>query len=423
MNQRTPGILLQATLTEIFAPVARYEAALKRSGKLTPHPPVPLRAVDAFLMQAWAAITDPSPTLVDLAGEATGGRSTVLWNSLGFSVETPATSEGWGAVLGRILRDEAQESAHSAQMMTAGDEVEGLSAPSLVCLAAVPGNPTETIARLNDVHDRNAHAVILLLPLGPIGDDPAVGPLLAWSEARGLRLNSMRDLSPSLESSRVAVMAPAADPTHLRKLERLRLLFASNLDMLALAARNFELAYENGILNERIQELRSHLVDAQTRAEVWEKNHRDLDAEFFRLREWGQATHTACEEVYGRLYQVGIVSREWEARHDSLVETVEELRGHLSRTEDRVTETAQAFRREEALRQSTEAQIVQLTSGRGWAVLRRLSRLKARLASSLKPRRPALPVATTTSHPTPSHHHIPDQTRNPRKARETVGGR
>ena len=139
--------------------------------------------------------------------------------------------------------------------------LEGDRRPILVSLAPISGDARDAIPQLESIFDANRRTIVLLKPLGLIGEDPAIQELLGWTKLAGLRLTPLRDLSPFLGYSRMAVIYPADDLDVPDLLKRIRRLFNGNFDFLTLAQQAFSLSQTNALLDARLKTL-----DAQFKA-------------------------------------------------------------------------------------------------------------------------------------------------------------
>ncbi len=218
-------------------------------------------------------MSDHVRAIVDLAGAPTWGATTVLWASQdrGRRVLVPAAVVGgpddreWPGVLREFLDELGPEA--SLDFYPAGSaaalppDLPGLRRrdprPVLVCAALSPEAARDLDGNLGPIYDAHPSAVVLLLGLGRLGEDPAVESLSAWTRTHGLRLTALRDLSPCLASARAAAIYPPGDAEFPQVLGRIRQLFEGNFDFLTLAHQACTLYLAKGEVNARAEELRA----------------------------------------------------------------------------------------------------------------------------------------------------------------------
>lgn len=247
------------TLFACYKPVERYARLLRRTLGAAQPVAVTVSPIDAFLMHQLATLLPERPQVVDLAAEATLGASTALWAShpgvrrvvAAVRAGTAAQHNGsggngngtaGGAVPWRQLFDETQD----------GQEIEPMPPVTLVPLPQ-DSAAWEALARLLDqqgpalfltapavetvraIFGAVPDAAILLLPLGRLGGDPAIDPLLTFCQAEACRLKLLRDLAPFFHESELAIVTRGQRPEVAQALERVQRMYDGNFQFLRLA--------------------------------------------------------------------------------------------------------------------------------------------------------------------------------------------
>lgn len=261
------------TLFEAYAPVERYYRMLESSGDEPRAPLARLRAEDAFLLHLVGSMYGQARAIVDLAGAPTWGATTALWTSQdrGRRVLAPDPTMGRPDDLAwpDVLLEFVDELSPAADLDFYPPESEdafppdlpglrpGDRRPVLVCFALSPEAGRDPAGLLGPIYDAQPSAVVLLLGLGRVGEDPAVETLSAWARTHGLRLAALRDLSPFLASARAAAIYPSHDAEFPQVLDRIRRLFDGNFDFLTLAHQTCTLSLAKGKVDARAKELQA----------------------------------------------------------------------------------------------------------------------------------------------------------------------
>ena len=283
---------LRQTIFEVFAPVERHQAARKARDPEAAKVATPLTALDAYLMQLLAVMRDDEAVVLDLAGEATGGASTVLWGTQGWGgrLVAPATTAGVPGDFEVETFDAGPEGLGLANLPARCRDVHR---PLVICLALGSAGGAEAIERLAAIYAANPRAVVLAFPLGLVGRDPGLGAILGWAEGAGLGLAAVRDLTPSLAVARLGVLYPADDAAVPAVLGRIRRFFEGNFDVLKLAALYFKLTTENDRLVADLKGSNDRATEIERWAHSVEAQHKALDAEYHKLVAW-------CRHLEGR---------------------------------------------------------------------------------------------------------------------------
>lgn len=329
------ALVAQATLFDTYAPIESYFAELGLRLGPAAQPAVRLQAIDAHLLRLFAELHQPLSGVVDLAGEATCGATTLLWaahptelpvvtpvieNSSGESSWVAVLQEQLGSALSpsvRFIRGKSSELLHHR----AGD-----LRPVLVAVA-MTDSPEQLLAPIFAAHPA---AIVFGLPFGLIGDDPRLEQLLAWARQRELRFAALRELNPFLAASQLAAIFPARETQAADTLKRIARLFTSNFDFLTLAHQAYTHSRAKGKLEKQLQE---------------------MTAKFAELE---QVVHRREAEL--------LEARGWAAKMD------ESAQGWATECERNV-----------AYAQHVEQELRTVTSGRAWSMVQRLVRLRHRL--------------------------------------------
>lgn len=256
----------QNTLFDTYAPVERYLQELQSRSGQQPAPPVPLLAEDAYLMHAFVGSHPQFHAVFDLAAGTTWGATTVLWASQErrCRVYTPELGPendpmSWTGLLRETLED--SECASRLEFVSSGLGLTELLGrcrekhrPGLVVIAPAEDDAESPSATLRAVFSAHPKALVLLLGLGRIGEDPRLGALLEWARTNESRLAAFRELSPFLAGSRLAVVFPRHDIETPETLKRLQRLFTGNFDFLTLAQQVYTLSRTKAKLEAQLQE-------------------------------------------------------------------------------------------------------------------------------------------------------------------------
>lgn len=255
------------TIFSSYKPVEQYWALVQAAHTDPPVPAVALRGIDAFLMRQLVACYPTLPTLIDLAGAATLGASTILWASMRDSVQRIVSAEAswddqpdtkqadWRALVNDALPalniqsnvvqsvDQPLDQPGAWQSVT--PTLNRLS-PLFVALAQPHGTPTEIASRIEWALSLHPNSVILLLPIGATGDSATLEAALSVCKLDSLyRLSPMREVSPFFAMSQLAVISRRDDANIPAILDRLRALYDGNFNYLALAEENVKFHLQN----------------------------------------------------------------------------------------------------------------------------------------------------------------------------------
>ena len=300
---------LRQTIFEVYAPVERHLAAAKARVAPGSKPVAPLPSLDAYLMQLLGFLLEGEAVVLDLAGEATGGASTVLWGS-----------QAWG---GRLVAPGPVEGVE-VETFDAGADGRSLAnlparcrdsaRPLLVSLAIGEDAPEAILGRLQAIYAANPRAIVLAFPLGLVGQDPGLVDLLDWARGAGLSVAAVRDLTPSLAVARLGVLYPADDAAIPAVLKRIGRFFEGNLDALKLAALNFQLSFDVGRLKLNLKEAEARSLAIDQWGHGVEAQHKTLIAEFQKLEAWCRQLEERSREAAAGTQGSEAAAPGWESR-------------------------------------------------------------------------------------------------------------
>lgn len=281
----------QATLFDVYAPLERYFRELgSRLGSA--EPPLKLQPEDAYLLYLFVGLHESIRAVVDLAADATWGATTLLWAShrVACRVLTPAreekpVDEPWASVLEDNLdtvtapAPEWVAAAPGASRIDAVmTRVAGDRRPMLVLLPVTALEPGGAAAALSSIFAAHPGAIVLLLPLGLAGEDRRLDELLQWTREQEMRFTALRDLSPFLNGSRLALVGSRQDAALAETLKRIQRLFTSNFDFVTLAQQTYTATRTKGKLETQLRE-------KSAKHEELERAFSGLEAQIHDLRD------------------------------------------------------------------------------------------------------------------------------------------
>lgn len=293
--KRTPLHVPTFTLFEAFGPVDAYRKAAEVRTGVRPVPPVSLTPLDAYVLRLLADFHPRLRAVYDLAGDPTHGDSAALWATLDPSLPVRVAARpdtAWAVELTDFLRLGACPAPEWVEPAAVAERLRGEADPTLVVLAGAPG--ADLLPLVEQVHAAAPAAVLAVLPVGLAGADPQLESLLIRARSAGLRLALVRELHPCLGSSRMAVLAPAADAHTSAALERIARLFTGNFDFLALAKQGFALSQELAKQEAEVARLKEAARQAAERhaGDLWAADQRrEADARLYQARYDELAAH------------------------------------------------------------------------------------------------------------------------------------
>ena len=263
----TPDLAAYATLARCARPVEEYLRRLAGRGGARGGPPLALGAVDSFLLHQLAAMLPPPTDVIDLAADATGGASAALWAAHPFvrkvwaprlaghgdwrkSFADLAAAEmsemhgagGDGIADGGLPGSPARRVARIHLDGPAFDlpadwaalgEMVGPS-PNLLILAA-SADSSAGVALVRGAVAAFPRAVVAAAGVGGVGVGGALEGLLALArEHNGYHLRALRELSPFLARSDLALLYRADNAGAETALERIAHGFEGNFEFLNL---------------------------------------------------------------------------------------------------------------------------------------------------------------------------------------------
>ena len=241
-----------ATLASCSRPVDEYLRLAGRSGVL-PKPAVSLGPVDTFLLHQVVSML-PAPTdVIDLAADATGGASVALWAA------HPSVRAVWAPRRGEDApwRDRFQDFAQSPPFGGDRDDVPPAAALSVRVridgpLFAPPAGwsalgafssasvlvfaaGADGVSALAGAPLKLPHAVFAVTCVGRVGEAGALELLLGFlRDYPHHRLRLLRELSPFLAQSDLAMVYPEDNEALPAALERIEQSFEGNFQFLNL---------------------------------------------------------------------------------------------------------------------------------------------------------------------------------------------
>jgi hypothetical protein len=240
------------TIYRAYKPVEEYLEALGRAGD--EDAPVALAPVDALLVHLLVTLCPDRPALVDLAGDATHGASTVLCGTQSrasrvVSRRRAPRGKAWQPFLTRFLDHYEAGSLAPPLAVEFGDATLDLGprddlfpavAPVLVFFAA-EGNPGDLVQRVRGWAERGPDVVAGVLGLGDTGACEYVGRLVAAFDGRAAhRLVLPRERAAALHASTLGLVYPRSSPYLEHALARLARLFTGNFSFLGLVKKACE---------------------------------------------------------------------------------------------------------------------------------------------------------------------------------------
>ncbi len=251
------------TIFQAYQPIECYLRLLDDAH--VARPIFQIKGIDAFLLRQLAILYPSQATVLDLAGALTGGVSTVFW-----AAQTDAVAHTFAADLRRDLKFSWQtlaaealgQLALSAAALTFVDAPQGVPdmletligsfnrlSPLLVVLPlseSASDGVLDCIARLRMVRP---DAIILLLPLGSVGESSILERLLALCGTQSAyRLYALREVSPFFAVSQLGLIVERTNLHIPAIFDRLHATFDGNFNYVALADQMVKLQLEAGSL-------------------------------------------------------------------------------------------------------------------------------------------------------------------------------
>ncbi len=342
----------QATLFEIYAPVERYFQELQaRTGQATA-PRVTLQAEDAYLLHLIVGFHAPIQAVLDLAGAATWGATTVLLASqerrcrvLAAGLEEDSNEAGWPAALREALNSADGKSVveflprqhHSLDQPALAGNFGVDRRPVLVVVPWTTQDDGSPVEALNQILTAHPTAIVVLLPIGRMGEDARLAGLLDWQARNKMRFAALRELSPCLAASQLGVVFAEQAVEFVETLKRLERLFTGNFDFLSLGRQAYVLSMANTQLQVQLRDARAKIVELESslvaREALTHAAHSESDKMALRIEDLVQSIHQYACQAEGNAQRV--------------------------------------LRLEEHIRD--------LTGGKAWSLVQKLSRLRRRL--------------------------------------------
>jgi hypothetical protein len=258
------------TLAACFRPVEEYFRLVEAATGGPPAARLPLTALDAYLMHQVAAYLPSPPAVIDLAGAATGGASTIFWwadDAIAKLIPADGLPSGdredWNrlAAAGGERLGLKQDLIDPGNWMTADfaalDRLAELVPPLCPVLFSIAVAEDE-IGQLDELIDRAFAAfgnpVVLVWPAGRIGASAVLDQCLAFCRGGDRRLILPRELSPFLAASQLAMICRTDDVRAGTILDRIGSAFAGNFRFLDLLQDSIQSAAKIATLEKRVAE-------------------------------------------------------------------------------------------------------------------------------------------------------------------------
>jgi hypothetical protein len=265
------------TLGGCFRPVEEYLRLVESATVGPPPARVELTALDAYLMHQVAAYLPSPPTVVDFAGAATGGASTVFWwSDDAITSVIPADDDSFGRAPGPSYDGDdwkrlvaaggerlglRQDAIRPADWMTAD-----LATPERIAKEVPPLRPVlfsvavpeEGAGRLGALIDwaftAFGNPVVLAWPAGRFGASAVLDQCLSVCRDGDRSLALPRETSPFLAASRLAVVCRSVDRRVTTILDRIGSAFEGNFRFLDLLRDSVQSAAKIATLEKRVAE-------------------------------------------------------------------------------------------------------------------------------------------------------------------------
>lgn len=241
------------TVSSSFRSVEQYFQLLRTVSGVSPAPAVTLRGIDAYLMKQIAACYPVAPTVIDLAAEPTLGASTVFWVSAYPSVQRVAAARlggedgsPWESLVNGVAESLDLEMKALRYYNLALDHPNTWEAiwadlnpiSPLFFTVSAP----DAVQHLRMLLTLNQNPVIFVLPIGAIGESPALETMLALCRSDSpYRMMALRELRPFFAHSQLAVIFRRDNPNMPDILERIGHMYDGNFDFIALVENNVAL--------------------------------------------------------------------------------------------------------------------------------------------------------------------------------------
>ena len=174
---------------------------------------------------------------------------------------------------------------------------DGDRRPLLVVVAVPPDEDRSLVAALSPIFAAHPNAIVLFVPLGATGADARLGELLLWTQQNDLRIAALRELSPFLAASRLAVVFPRQDTELAETLKRIQRLFTGNFDFLTLAHQVYTLSRSNATVETQLKETTVKIVALERGLREREDLLHESRMKIGQLEQSAQGRARECERI------------------------------------------------------------------------------------------------------------------------------
>jgi len=210
------------TLFKCYKPIEQHIERLRREGAEAPAA-LDISPLDAFLMHQLVAFL-PEPTqLVDLVADVSAGASTALCTAHPNVRRVIVALDQAGAAEWRDALVDPERVVFTSNPFALD--------PLLPIVFLAPSQVHE----LRHIFEKFPDALVLLLPLGRLGQDRNLADMLAFCDEVGCHLTAFRDLAPFFHGSDLGLLWRGRQPHVDGALARLRQMYEGNFQFVDMA--------------------------------------------------------------------------------------------------------------------------------------------------------------------------------------------
>ena len=248
------------TIFTSYRAVEQYLQLIDTATGAKPMPEVSLKGIDTFLMSQIVACHPAAPSIIDLAGDATLGASTIFWASQGTSLTKvfsgrahwqPARPDwsDWVVAALETLGLSKEKQIFLGEPLDQPESWQAVAnrlnklAPLIVAVAYAGESPLDVEQRLQWLVGLHEDAIVLLLSVGLTGDSPVIGGALCLTGNDSLRrLVLLREVSPFFGASELGILFRRDNQHITDTLMRLRELYDGNFSFISLMENNHKMS-------------------------------------------------------------------------------------------------------------------------------------------------------------------------------------